>query len=134
MIKLEGYFNGTKWDKDSKKFSIQRLGTPESGAILCGLSVTSKDKDGTKVYGKPVDVKINIKDANEAKRVYGLIASGESMCVCDGFFIANNYTKDDKEVKGNQFLVTDSTTFKKYDGASKPKADDKSDDKEWDIF
>jgi hypothetical protein len=37
------------------------------------------------------------------------------------------YMKDDKEVKGNQFLVTDSTTFKKYDKSASPKKEDKQD-------
>ena len=124
-ITINGYFKGTSYNKDTKKFEIKRLGTPEAGAILCGLNVSGKDKDGTKTFGKPIDVKVNIKDANEAKRVYGLINSGESMCVCEGFFVPNNYMKDDKEVKGNQFLVTDSTTFKKFDGFVSPKKEDK---------
>ena len=123
-ITINGYFKGTSYNKDTKKFEIKRLGTPEAGAILCGLNVSGKDKDGTKTFGKPIDVKVNIKDANEAKRVYGLIASGESMCVCEGFFVPSNWTdKEGKEIKGNQFLVNDSTTFKKFDGfvaTSKP--------------
>jgi hypothetical protein len=36
------------------------------------------------------------------------------MLQADGFFVPNNYTKDDKEVKGNQFLVVDSTTVKAH--------------------
>ena len=122
MITLNGYFKGTFWNKDSKKFEIKKLGTAEAGAILCGLNVSGKTKEGDKTFGKPVDVKINIKSPAEGKRVYGLIASGESMCECDGFFVPANWTdKEGKEVKGNQFLVNDSTTFKKYDGVSAPK-------------
>ena len=132
-VTMNGYFSGTSWNKESRKFEIKRLGTPEAGAILCGLNVSGKDKDGKKIFGKPVDVKINIKSSDEAKRVYGLIASGESMCVCEGFFVPNNYMKDDKEVKGNQFLVTDSNTFKKFDGfvSTKKEAAPVEDENPW---
>jgi hypothetical protein len=43
-----------------------------------------------------------------------LISAGDGMLQADGFFVPNNYTKDDKEVKGNQFLVIDSTTVKAH--------------------
>jgi len=116
MIKINGYFNGTAWHDSTRKFEVKTIGTPESGAILCGLNVGGKDKEGKKVYGKAVDVKINVKSRTEATRVKGLIVAGETMFECDGFFVPNNYfsKKLDKEVKGNQFLVTDSTTFKPF--------------------
>jgi hypothetical protein len=111
---ISGYFNGTSWNKDTRKFEIKKLGTSDNGAILCGLSVNGKDKDGNKVFGKPIDIKIQIKSPDEGKRVYGLISAGDGMLQADGFFVPNNYTKDDKEVKGNQFLVIDSTTVKAH--------------------
>lgn len=114
MITINGYFGGTAWNETTRKFDVKTLGTPESGAILCGLNVSGKDKDGNKQYGKPVDVKINVKSKDEAIRVKGLIMAGETMFSCDGFFVPNNWTKDGKEIKGNQFLVTDSTTFRPF--------------------
>lgn len=128
MITINGYFKGTSWNKDKRQFEIKKLGSPDNGAILCGLNVSGKDKDGNKSYGKPIDVKINIKSPEEGKRVYGLISSGESMCECDGFFVPNNYKKDDKEIQGNQFLVNDSTTFKKFEGFTSPKSAPAEDD------
>ena len=120
MITINGYFNGTDWDSSSRTFKIKTLGTKESGAILCGLNVSGKDKDGNKQYGKSVDVKINIKSEAEGSRVYGLIASGDSMLQMNGFFVPNNWTKEGKEMKGNQFLVTDSTTVKQFSANSRP--------------
>jgi hypothetical protein len=108
---IQGYMNGTSWNKDTRKFDIKKLGTSDNGAILCGLSVNGKDKDSNKVYGKPVDIKIQIKSSDEGKRVYGLISSGADMLQAEGFFVPNNYNdKEGKEVKGNQFLVLDSST------------------------
>jgi len=112
MISLNGYFKGNSWNDNAKKFEVKTIGTPESGAILCGLNISGKDKEGNKVYGKPLDVKINVKSKAEAIRVKGLIVASESMFKCDGFFVPNNWTnKEGKEIKGNQFLVADSTTF-----------------------
>jgi hypothetical protein len=110
MAQLDGYLKGNSWNKDSRTFEIKTLGTKEAGAILVGLNISGKDQEGNKVYGKPIDVKINIKSANEGSRVMGLISE---LVQFEGFFVPNNYhnQKEDKEVKGNQFLVFDSTTL-----------------------
>ena len=125
MITINGYFNGTLWNDETRSFDIKTLGEKDNGAILCGLNVSGKDRDGNKVYGKSVDVKINIKSAEEGQRVYQLISSGSSMLSMDGFFVPNNYTnKDGVNVKGNQFLVNDSSTVVEATAnAPKPKAE-----------
>ena len=111
MENLKGYFQGTSWNDNARKFEIKTLGEKSNGAILCGKSVSGKDRDGNKVYGKSIDVKVNIKSEQEGGRVYKLISEGV-MCECQGFYVPNNWTnKEGKEVKGVQFLVTDSTTF-----------------------
>ena len=112
MITMNGYVKGNFYNKESRQYEIKVLGTPESGAILCGLNVSGKDQEGNRVYGKPVDVKINIKSREEAERVMKLIKSGDSMVQFDGFFVPSNWTNNEgKEIKGNQFLVADSSTF-----------------------
>ena len=121
MITINGYMKGTNYDNGT--WSVKTLGTADNGAVLCGLNVSGKDKEGNRVYGKSIDVKINVKSRDEAMRVKGLITAGDSMFSCDGFFVPNNWTnKEGKEIKGNQFLVTDSTTFVPFDGQVKPKA------------
>ena len=121
MITINGYFRANSWNKDKRVFEVRTLGTPDNGAILCGLNVSGKDKDGNREYGKPVDVKINVKSKDEAIRVKSAILAGDSMYSCDGFFVPNNWTKDGKVIQGNQFLVTDSTTFVKHENDSTPK-------------
>lgn len=120
---MNGYVKGNFYNKETRQYEIKTLGTKEDGAILCGLNVSGKDKDGNRVYGKPVDVKINIKSAEEGGRVMQLIQSGDAMVKFDGFFVPSNWTNQEgKEVKGNQFLVIDSTTFDVDNGIPTPKA------------
>jgi hypothetical protein len=134
MNTITGYFGGTMWNESTRKFDIKTLGEKDNGAILCGLNVSSKDKDGNRVYGKPVDVKINIKSADEGKRVYELIASGDSMLSMEGFFVANNWTnKEGKEIKGNQYLVTDSTKVVKANSAPKQAPKKEPESEPWDA-
>ena len=123
-IKLDGFVQGTAWNEKTRKFEVRKLGTAESGAILLGLGVSGKDKEGNRIYGKPIDIKINIKGQDEATRVMKLI--GDNVLVeFEGFFTPNNWEKDGKEFKGNQFLVYDSSTFvAKPNGYSKPADDD----------
>jgi hypothetical protein len=134
MNTITGYFGGTMWNESTRKFDIKTLGEKDNGAILCGLNVSSKDKDGNRVYGKPVDVKINIKSADEGKRVYELIASGDSMLSMEGFFVANNWTnKEGKEIRGNQYLVTDSTKVVKANSAPKQAPKKEPESEPWDA-
>lgn len=108
---LDGFLNGIKWNDSARKFEILKLGSPEEGAIIVGLNVAGKDKDGNKVYGQPLKVKINIKSASEGKRVLGLIEDGK-LCQFDGFLVPDNYTnKDGKEIKGHMYLVYKSETL-----------------------
>lgn len=123
MMTMNGYVKGNFYNKETRQYEIKTLGTPDSGAILCGLNVSGKDQEGNRVYGKPIDVKINIKSADEGSRVMQLIKAGDAMVRFDGFFVPSNWTNQEgKEIKGNQFLVTDSTTFVKDNGQTTPKA------------
>ena len=108
---LNGFLNGNSWNKDTRKFEIKTIGTRESGAILLGLGVSGKDQEGNRVYGKPIDVKVNIKSEAEGSRVMALV-NGKDVLQLDGFFVPNNWTNNEgKEIKGNQFLCYDSTTL-----------------------
>ena len=124
---LDGYLNGIKWNDSARKFEIIKFGTPEDGALIVGLNVSGKDKDGNKVYGQPLKVKINIKSANEGKRVLGLIEEGK-LVQFDGFLVPDNYSnKEGKEVKGHMYLVHKSETLvekgKSAPSQSAPKAE-----------
>ena len=133
MSKLDGYVSGNSWDKDKEKFVVKTLGTPDSGAILFSISVSGTDKNGNKEKGLRINGKVNIKSAEEGKRVFALI-NGNKLCEFEGFFVPNNYEKDGKTILGNQFLVTDSTTFvemkqkPKKQEVDKPKVEDEDDD------
>lgn len=113
-MKLTGYVNANLWNKEKRVFEIKTLGERDNGAILAGLSVSGKDKDGKTIYGQPVDMKISIKSADEGQRIYEMIADKDTpMVEFDGFFAPNNWTnKEGKEYRGHQIIVSDSTSFK----------------------
>lgn len=110
MIRFSGYLTKSVWNNDKKEFEVKRVGELPKALLLCGLNISSKDKDGNTVFGKPIDLKIMVKEAEEGKRIVGLI-NDKKLVQFDGFFVASNYiNKDGKEVKGNAIMITDSTT------------------------
>ena len=120
--RFDGYVGGINYSKETKQWEVKKLGEPTNGAIIAGLVITGKDKDGNKVYGSRVKIKFTIKDANEGKRILDLINDAKLM-EFDGFFVPDNYTnKDGKTIQGNMILVTDSTTVKEKVIAKKEEA------------
>ena len=119
---FDGYLKGMNYNKETKEFEVFTLGTKEDGAIIVGIQVSGKDKDGNKIYGAPVKTKIRIKSEGEASRVMRLIKDGE-LVEFDGFFVADNYTnKEGKEIKGHMAYCNDSTTLiAKEKRSSQPK-------------
>ena len=111
-MKFTNYIGGINYSKETKQWEVKKLGEPTNGAIIAGLVITGKDKDGNKVYGSRIKVKFNIKSADEGKRVIGLINDAKLM-EFDGFFVPDNYTnKEGKTIQGNMILVADSSTVK----------------------
>lgn len=111
-MKFTNYIGGINYSKETKQWEIKKLGEATNGAIIAGLVITGKDKDGNKVYGSRIKVKFNIKSADEGKRVIGLINDAKLM-EFDGFFVPDNYTnKEGKTIQGNMILVADSSTVK----------------------
>jgi len=108
---IDGFLKGNNWNKETKTWDILKLGEPDNGALIVGLGVSGKDKDGKRVYGKAVKVKINIKSRKEGERVLGLIEDG-TLVEFDSFFVPDNFTnKEGKEIQGNMLLCWDSTTL-----------------------
>lgn len=125
MFTLDGYLKGNTWNADKRVFELKKIGDIPSALLLAGLSVNGKSKDGEKVFGKPMDVKISIKTQEEGKRIAGLINEGK-LVKFDCFFVPNNYTnKEGKEVKGNAIMITDSTTVIEKVLEKKEMVDDK---------
>lgn len=108
MARIDGYVKGTKYNESSKSFEFLKLGERDNGAIIGGFNVSGKDKDGNRVYGQPVKFKVNIKSAEEGKRVWELL-NANVLVEADGFFIPDNWTnKEGKEIKGNMFFINKS--------------------------
>lgn len=100
---LVGYFNGAKWDADSRKFTVKKGKVGEKFTLSYSLSI-SKGKGDTKVHGLGIPVTVWLNDKSKADSIMEKISSGR--IVMEGYFNPNNWSKDDgTKVKGNQFNV-----------------------------
>lgn len=100
--RLVGFVRGGVYNKDTKKFEIKRLSLGDKIALGLSFSTTKKNKDGSRVYGSEIPVLMWINDKSEFTKVEEAI---KELITLEGYFQANNYEKDGKEIKGLQFVT-----------------------------
>lgn len=99
---LVGFGKGNFWNEASKSFEIKKIKAGDWLAVGFGINVSSKDKEGNRVYGKPVDVIMTLNGKDDLDKI-----DFDSPMVLEGFYVPNNWTnKEGKEIKGNQFKCT----------------------------
>lgn len=96
---IVGYVGGV-WNNNEKKFEVKSGSTKAGKAFASAqIKVSSKGSDGTWTNGGGISFTVYGEDA--AKIVDG------AHVALTGYFKPNNYTsKDSKEVRGNEFVVT----------------------------
>ena len=99
--RLCGFLSGGKWDKDSRKFVVGKFKAGDKFGLNLAMGVSSKKGD-KRVYGQSIPVTMFLDNKEDFDKVINIIENG--MVVVEGYFQANNYEKDGKEVRGNQFV------------------------------
>ncbi len=97
--RLVGFVSGGKWDKDSRKFVIGKFKAGNGFGLNLAVGV-SKKKDSGREYGASIPVTMWLDNKEQFPQVEKLM---EGMCILEGYFTPNNYEKDGKTIKGNQF-------------------------------
>jgi hypothetical protein len=105
--RLVGYLKGAEYVADTRSFRIKKIAMGEALAAGLTYGTSSKDKDGNRVYGANINVLIVLgtkSDMASAERnMAKLTKLIEDRVSIDGYYKANNYTKDGKEIKGLEF-------------------------------
>ena len=124
---ISGYVGGV-YNKEAKGFAVKR-GQTKAGKRyqVFVVKVASKDKESGKyTNGKDIEVMLFGDTKVEEGQSIGLL----------GRFQPNNYMKDDKEVKGMQFLAFADDIFEPeaWDAKTETKSKPKAEPDEWDVF
>ncbi len=127
MSAISGYVGGV-YNKEAKGFAVKR-GQTKAGKRyqVFVVKVASKDKEtGKYTNGKDIEVMLFGDIKVEEGQSIGLL----------GRFQPNNYMKDDKEVKGLQFLAFADDIFEPaaWDAKAESKPEAKAEPDEWDVF
>jgi hypothetical protein len=115
--RLVGFVSGGKWSKEERKFVVGKFKAGDKFGLSLALSVSKKKGEGRE-YGLPVPITVFAETMEEGKKVLELIDGG--MVVLEGYFSPNNYEKEGKTIRGNQFNCSakDICSVDDYDGGT----------------